>query len=105
LNRVPNARLIIAGANHHTKAGYWESIRAAQPAHLPIEFRGYVPEESIPDLFETTSILVMPYDSATGSSGPAHQACEYGIPIVSADIPDLREMAVAEDMAVSFYRT
>ena len=104
LNRVPNARLIIARANQHPKAGYWESIRAAQPAHLPIEFRGYVPEESIPDLFETTSILVMPYDSATGSSGPAHQACEYGIPIVSADIPDFRAMAADEDMAIRFYR-
>ena len=105
LEKVPNARLIIAGANHHTRAGYWESIRAAQPAHLPIEFLGYVPEEDIPDLYQSTSLLVMPYDSATGSSGPAHQACEYGIPIVSADIPDLREMAVDEDMAVSFYQT
>ena len=27
LKQIPNARLIIAGANHHTKAGYWESIR------------------------------------------------------------------------------
>jgi glycosyltransferase involved in cell wall biosynthesis len=104
LNRVPNARLIVAGANHHTKAGYWESIRATQPVHLPVEFRGYVPEDAIPDLFETTSILVLPYDSATGSSGPAHQACEYGVPIVSADIPDLRAMAIDEDMAIRFYR-
>jgi hypothetical protein len=31
LEKVPNARLIVAGANHHTKAGYWESIRDAQP--------------------------------------------------------------------------
>jgi hypothetical protein len=46
----------------------------------------------------------MPYDSATGSSGPAHQACEYAVPIVCADIADLREMAADEDMAVSFYR-
>ncbi len=104
LDKVPNARLIVAGANHHTKTGYWESIRAAQPADLPIEFRGYVPEEDIPELFRTTSILVLPYDSATGSSGPAHQACEYGIPIVCADIADLREMAVDEAMAVSFYK-
>jgi glycosyltransferase involved in cell wall biosynthesis len=103
-SKVPNARLIVAGANHHTKAGYWESVRAAQPAHLPIEFRGYVPEETIPELFETTSILVMPYDSATGSSGPAHQACEYGIPIVSADIADFRAMAADEEMAIRFYR-
>jgi glycosyltransferase involved in cell wall biosynthesis len=104
LKEIPNARLIIAGANHHTKAGYWESIREAQPPHLPIEFRGYVPEEDIPDLFQTTSVLVLPYDSATGSSGPAHQACEYGIPIVGADIGDFRDMAADEDMAIRFYQ-
>jgi hypothetical protein len=104
LEKVPNARLVIAGANHHTKAGYWESIRDQQPTGLPIEFRGYVPEEAIPELFQTTSILALPYDSATGSSGPAHQACEYGVPIVCADIDDFREMAAAEDMAIHYYK-
>jgi glycosyltransferase involved in cell wall biosynthesis len=104
LEKVPDARLIVAGANHHTKAGYWESIRAAQPAHLPIEFRGYVPEEAIPELYQTTSVVVMPYDSATGSSGPAHQACEYGVPIVCADLADFRGMAADEDMAIRFHK-
>jgi glycosyltransferase involved in cell wall biosynthesis len=104
IKAVPNARLVVAGANHHTKAGYWESIRAAQPRELPIEFRGYVAEEDIPELFQTTSVLVLPYDSATGSSGPGHQACEYGVPIVGADIPDFRDMAADEDMAVRFYK-
>jgi hypothetical protein len=46
----------------------------------------------------------MPYDSATGSSGPAHQTCEYGVPIVYADINDFRDMAAAEEMAISFYK-
>jgi hypothetical protein len=46
----------------------------------------------------------MPYDSATGSSGPAHQACEYGVPIVCADIADFRDMAADEDMAVRFFQ-
>ncbi len=104
LEKAPRARLIIAGANHHTCAGYWESVRAAQPPHLPIDFRGYVPEEAIPELYRTTSVVVMPYDSATGSSGPAHQACEYGVPIVCADIPDFREMALEEDMAILFHK-
>jgi glycosyltransferase involved in cell wall biosynthesis len=104
LKKVPNAKLIVAGANHHTKAGYWESIRAAQPAHLPIEFHGYVPEEAIPELYQSASLVVMPYDSATGSSGPAHQACEYGVPIVCADIQDFREMAANENMAIRFYK-
>jgi len=104
LRRTPTARLIIAGANHHTKPGYWESIREKVGANPRIEFRGYVPEEDVPELFRTTSIVVLPYDSATGSSGPAHQACEYGVPIVSADIGDFRDMAADEDMAISFYK-
>lgn len=104
LSKVPNARLIVAGANHHTKAGYWESIRESQRGNPRIEFRGYVPEDAIPELYSAASVVVMPYDSATGSSGPAHQACEYGVPIVCADIPDFRSMAVDEDMAVTFYR-
>jgi glycosyltransferase involved in cell wall biosynthesis len=104
LKKIPNAKLIVAGANHHTKPGYWESIRDSHNLGSRVEFRGYVPEEAIPELFSTTSVVVMPYDSATGSSGPAHQACEYGVPIVCADIADFRDMATDEDMAVSFYK-
>jgi glycosyltransferase involved in cell wall biosynthesis len=55
VKKVPNARLIVAGANHHTKPGYWESIRESLGASSRVEFRGYVPEEAIPDLFRTTS--------------------------------------------------
>jgi glycosyltransferase involved in cell wall biosynthesis len=105
LERVPNARLVIAGANHHTKPGYWESIRDSQKGNSRVEFRGYVEESEIPNLFRTSSVLVMPYDSATGSSGPAHQACEFGVPMVCADIPDFRTMAADEEMAISFYKT
>jgi glycosyltransferase involved in cell wall biosynthesis len=104
LAREPNAKLVIAGANHHTTPGYWESIRESQRGNPNIEFRGYVAENDIPELFRTTSILVLPYDSTTGSSGPAHQACQYGVPIVSADIPEFRGMVADEDMAVRFYR-
>jgi glycosyltransferase involved in cell wall biosynthesis len=105
LKKVPNAKLVIAGANHHTKPGYWESIRETHKHLGPaVEFRGYVPEDAIPDLFSSSSIVVMPYDSATGSSGPAHQACEYGVPVVCADISDFRDMAADEDMAISFYK-
>ncbi len=103
LKKVPHARLVIGGANHHTKPGYWESVRAAQSPALPIDFLGYVPEENIPQLFQTTSVLALPYDSATGASGPAHQACEYGVPVVSARLPDFEAMAAHENMAIRFY--
>jgi glycosyltransferase involved in cell wall biosynthesis len=104
LERIPNARLIVAGGNHPAAVGYWESIREMQPLDLPIEFLGYVPQKDVPKLFRTSSVLVMPYDSSTGSSGPAHQACEYGVPIVCADISDFRCMAMDDDMSIIFYK-
>ncbi len=101
---VPRSRLVIGGADHPMTPGYMDSIKA-QHSHDPrIEFVGYVPEERLPDVFGSSSVLVMPYSSATGASGVAHQACEYGVPIVSADIPDFREMGDDEGMAIDFYR-
>ncbi|HUY82537.1 MAG TPA: glycosyltransferase [Acidobacteriaceae bacterium] len=105
LKEIPNARLVVAGGNHPTRPGYWESVRDAQPAGLPVEFRGYVPQEKVAALFRESSVLIMPYHSSTGSSGPAHQACEHGIPIVCSDIPDFHCMAQDDDMAISFYKT
>jgi len=104
LKAVPNAKLIIAGSNHPAAPGYWESVRASLLPDLPIEFLGYVPQKDVANLFRTSSVLVMPYESSTGSSGPAHQACEYGLPIVCADIADFRCMAVDDDMAILFYK-
>jgi glycosyltransferase involved in cell wall biosynthesis len=102
LEKVPSARLVVAGSNHHTMKGYWESIMEAHKSNPSIEFRGYVPEEGLPDLFGSSTVMVMPYDSSTGSSGPAHQACQYGVPIICSDIEDFRVMARDDDMAIDF---
>lgn len=99
----PNARLVIAGGNHPHAPGYVESVKQ-QCAGLPrIEFTGYVPEEGLPELFQSSTVTVMPYSSSTGSSGVAHLACAYGVPIVCADLSDFRQMATGEDLAVEFY--
>jgi glycosyltransferase involved in cell wall biosynthesis len=103
--RIPGARLIIAGANHPKTPGYVESVAERFRDNPYITFTGYAAEEDIPDLFRSASVMVMPYSSATGSSGVAHLACEYGLPIVSADIPDFREMADDERLAIRFYKT
>jgi glycosyltransferase involved in cell wall biosynthesis len=103
--RMPNVRLIIAGSNHPMTPGYVESVAERFRDCPLIEFTGYVPEEKIPDLFSTASVVVMPYNSATGASGVAHIACEYGVPIVSADIADFREMADDENISIEFYET
>jgi glycosyltransferase involved in cell wall biosynthesis len=49
--------------------------------------------------------MVMPYSSATGSSGVAHLACAFGVPIICANVADFREMAADEDLAIDFYET
>jgi glycosyltransferase involved in cell wall biosynthesis len=100
----PHARLVIAGGNHPNAAGYVESIKHKCAGRSRIEFTGYVPEESLPNLFQSSSMTVMPYSSSTGSSGVAHLACAYGVPIVCADLADFREMAAGEDLAVEFYQ-
>jgi glycosyltransferase involved in cell wall biosynthesis len=102
--RVPSAKLVVAGANHHTTPGYWESIAEKHRGNPRIEFRGYVQEEQIPELYSTASMVVLPYDSSTGSSGPAHQACQYGLPIVSSDLREFLDMANDEGMAVEFFQ-
>lgn len=100
--RIPNARLIIAGGDHPRTPGYVAGLAERLADDPRIEFTGYVREEDIPELFRTASVTVMPYSSATGSSGIAHLACAYGVPIVCADIADFREMARAEDLAIDF---
>jgi glycosyltransferase involved in cell wall biosynthesis len=101
--RVPNARLVIAGGDHPRTPGYVASLARQVAGDPRIEFTGYVPEEDIGGLFSHASVAVMPYSSATGSSGIAHLACAYGVPIVCADIADFREMAQDEGLAIDFY--
>jgi glycosyltransferase involved in cell wall biosynthesis len=101
--QIPNTKLVIAGCDHPIVPGYIESVAQKYRNDPRIEFAGYVPEAAIPELFRSTSLLLMPYSSSTGSSGVAHQAAEYGVPIVCADILDFREMAAHERLAIDFY--
>ena len=100
---MPEAKLVIAGGDHPQAHGYTESVKRRCAGDSRIEFLGYVPEEALPDLFQSASVAVMPYSSSTGCSGVAHLACAYGVPIVSADIADFRQMASGEELAIEFY--
>jgi glycosyltransferase involved in cell wall biosynthesis len=101
---LPNARLVIAGGNHPQAPGYVESVKKQWEADQRIEFTGYIDEARLPDIFQSSSVAVMPYTSSAGCSGVAHLACAYGVPIVCADLADFRQMAEGEDIAIQFYR-
>lgn len=102
LKRLPHARLIIAGSNNGNAPGYIESLREQYKSNPKVQFMGYIPEEQLPDLFGTSSVMVLPYTSATGASGVAHLAAQYGVPIVSSDIPEFHEMCENEGLAIRF---
>src|SRR5579871_83794 len=102
--KIPNAQLVIAAGDHPQAQGYVESVREKHVGNPRIEFTGYVEEDQVEDLFQKSSVLVMPYSSSTGCSGVAHLACAYGVPIVCANLEDFRQMAEEEDLAIEFYR-
>ncbi len=105
VERFPLARLVIAGGDHPAAPGYVQQVAEKFGNHPYIRFTGYVEEEDVSELFGSASLMVMPYASAAGSSGVAHMACEYGLPIVCADISDFREMADDEQLAIRFFKT
>jgi glycosyltransferase involved in cell wall biosynthesis len=102
-SKMPNVRLVVGGGDHPQAAGYIQSMKQQYAGDPRIEFRGYVQEDDLADLFQTSSVAVMPYSSSTGCSGVAHLACAFGVPIISADIPDFRQMAQSEELAIDFY--
>ena len=69
LQEVPEARLVIAGTDHPKTPGYLRSVREKCGERPEITFAGYIAEEDIPQLFQCSTVAVLPYTSSAGSSG------------------------------------
>ena len=105
VERCPEARLVIAGTDHPKTPGYLANLQKQHHHRKEISFIGYVAEDAIPELLQGSSVAVLPYTSSAGSSGIAHLACTYGVPIVASDIPDFRRLADEEGLAIDFFPT
>lgn len=101
--QMPNVELVIGGGDHPKATGYVESMAREHAQDSRIQFLGYVPENTIPELFRHASVAVMPYTSSAGSSGVAHLAAQYGVPIIASGIRDFRELAGHEGIAMRFF--
>jgi glycosyltransferase involved in cell wall biosynthesis len=100
--KFPKVKLVIAGGDHPKTPGYVRSM-AQKNVSDRIAFLGYVPEATIADLFREATLAVMPYTSSAGSSGVAHLAAQYGVPVIASDIRDFRELAEHERIAIRFF--
>src|ERR1700675_2202960 len=102
VRQLPTAELVIAGTDHPKATGYLKSVEEQCWGQPRIRVIGYVDEDKIPELFQSSTMAVMPYSSSAGSSGIAHLACSYGVPIVASDIPDFHQLAEEEGLAIDF---
>jgi glycosyltransferase involved in cell wall biosynthesis len=103
IQQFPNAELVIAGTDHPKTPGYLKSVAEQCRREPKIKFTGYVAEGDVPALFQSATVTAMPYSSSGGSSGIAHLACAYGVPIVASDIPDFRQLADQEGLAIEYF--
>ena len=85
-----DVQLVIAGANHPNFPEYLDEFKKNAPPK--VVFTGYVLEEDLCRVFGMADVVVTPYLTATGTSGVFHLACGFGKPIVSTDLPEMREL-------------
>jgi glycosyltransferase involved in cell wall biosynthesis len=85
-----DVKLVIAGDDHPNYPDYLDEFKENAPSK--VVFKGYVPEEDLIRVFGKADVVVMPYLVALGTSGVFHLACGFGKPIVSSDLPEIREL-------------
>lgn len=91
-------RLVVAGSSHPNFPGYLENfIKSAPPK---VDFIGYVRDEDLAKVFSIADVVILPYLTATGTSGVFHLACGYGKPIIASNLPEIRELVAEGASAV-----
>jgi polysaccharide biosynthesis protein PslF len=102
-NRYPGVRLVIAGQTHpkvFAQEGdtYLECLRGiVERTGLQdnvVFINRYLPRETLEQLIEDCSLVVLPYDSKDQtSSGVLVEAIAAGVPVVATDFPQAVEMS------------
>jgi len=65
-------------------------------ANVPIEFRGAVPYDGMPEIYQKTSVLVLP-SYMEGFPCTCVEALSCCVPVVATDVGDTREIIVDEE--------
>jgi glycosyltransferase involved in cell wall biosynthesis len=87
---LKDVKLIVAGNSHPNFPSYLNEMKKIAPPG--VDFLGYIQEEDIERIFSIADVVVLPYSTATGTSGVFHLACGYGKPIVATSLPEIREL-------------
>lgn len=91
LERVPDARLVVAGNPVRLKVERREALRAQAEALGVLHRFEYVPFEEVPAYFAAADVLTLPY-RAISQSGVLYLALSLGVPVVASAVgawPDM----------------
>ena len=83
-----DVELVIGGTDSPNAPGYLDGVARANDDLPGLHFLGYIEEEDVEPLFKSSSVVVFPYTSTTGSSGPLHQAGAFGRPVIVPEVGD-----------------
>jgi len=90
----PDAELHVAGGRHPSQPELYDDIKENCETIDGATFHGYIPEDRVEAFFADSSVLVLPYETAPGVSGPFQVAKATGLPVVIYDNPDVVEATV-----------
>jgi glycosyltransferase involved in cell wall biosynthesis len=103
LERGYDVECIVAGTDSPNAVGYLDGVRAANQGVKNLDFTGYVQEEDIAGLFTAANIVVFPYTSTTGSSGPLHQTGSYARAALVPHVGDFVDLIAEEGFGAAVF--
>jgi glycosyltransferase involved in cell wall biosynthesis len=89
--RLPDAKLVVAGAFYDDKQKYLRRIEELGVASMVVIHDGYLPDREVGDYFSASDLVVLPYSSAT-QSGIVQLAYAFGKPVVVTSVGGLPEV-------------
>jgi len=89
--KFPYIKLLLATSPHPNFPDEMKRLRVFSGIN-GVEYLGYVEYKDLHNIFCRTIAVVLPYSTATGSSGVFHLASGWGIPVVATDLVEFREL-------------
>lgn len=93
-----DSRLVIAGEDWGDDEDFWALVKASPHRDQITVHPHLVPDQRLPLYFSAADLVVLPY-LRTAGSGVASIAMAYGKPILTSDVPTMKELLAAYPLA------
>lgn len=94
-------KLTVCGSSHPDHPDYLENIKEDFDTS-DVEFKGYIPEEKVKDVFSQADLAILPYKVSVGTSGVLNLSMGYGLPVLATQTKFLQNISEEEDAKLIF---